>query len=301
MSSDSISTKLQELFDLLKSGALSQDEYDLLKSELLNGVNISSIEKKEPTYENVYPKQQEDNTRDNKEERAIFPPVEVRSNKINIPPAQVDSEKEPSNKTLRNVIIALLTLGLVVVAIIAIRLHSNNKQAESNSIKMASASADSTRLADSLAQVAPLLMHIADSTAEAELRQAVISVISNYYSGLNNKTFDANLYFADNVERFITMTNTNPSAINAYINNSFYDEFIDAHFEMEADSNTVSIQDAGYTIIEYIEQGKWYRASKHYYQKTRVHVKVIINSDLKITYFHQYNVIENSNNEQDVF
>lgn len=36
MKSDSISIKLQELFDLLKSGALSQEEYDLLKSRIIN-------------------------------------------------------------------------------------------------------------------------------------------------------------------------------------------------------------------------------------------------------------------------
>jgi len=35
MSNDSVSTKLQELFDLYKSGALSNEEYDLLKSELI--------------------------------------------------------------------------------------------------------------------------------------------------------------------------------------------------------------------------------------------------------------------------
>jgi tetratricopeptide (TPR) repeat protein len=36
MKEDSISTKLQELFDLYKSGALDKQEYDLLKAELLN-------------------------------------------------------------------------------------------------------------------------------------------------------------------------------------------------------------------------------------------------------------------------
>jgi hypothetical protein len=300
MSNDSVSTKLQELFDLFNSGALSQDEYDMLKSELLNGVNISSREKQESTNENVYSKQQEDNTRDNKEECAIFPPVEVRSNNTNIPSTQVDSQQEPSSNTLRNTIIAILALGLVVASIIVIRMNFTNKQAESNSIKISNARADSTRLADSLAQVVKLQWATADSVAEAQLKQAVVSVISNYYSGLNNKTFDANLYFADNVERFITMTNTNPSAINTYINNSYYEEFVNAHSEIEANSYTVSIQDAGYTSIEYIEQGKCYRASKQYYQKIRVNVKVILNSDFKITNFHQYYVIENLKNEQDV-
>ena len=36
MNPNYISSKLQDLFDLFKSGALSQEEFDLLKSELLN-------------------------------------------------------------------------------------------------------------------------------------------------------------------------------------------------------------------------------------------------------------------------
>jgi uncharacterized protein (TIGR02145 family) len=60
MSDDSISTKLQELFDLFKSGALSQDEFDLIKSELLNDVNILRIEKKEPTNQIAQPIKQDD-------------------------------------------------------------------------------------------------------------------------------------------------------------------------------------------------------------------------------------------------
>ena len=35
MDNDSISSKLQELFDLFKSGALSKEEYDQLKSQIL--------------------------------------------------------------------------------------------------------------------------------------------------------------------------------------------------------------------------------------------------------------------------
>jgi type II secretory pathway pseudopilin PulG len=301
MSNESLATKLQELFELFNSGALSKGEYDQLKSELLKDVNISHIEKKEPASEIHNPKQQEDGTRGSYEERVIVPPVEVRSNKINIPTAQVDSQEEPSNNTLRNVIIAILILGMVVAAIIVISINSKNKQVESNSTIIASATADSLRLADSLAQVAPFQTHIADSTAEAEVKQAVIAVILKYYSGLNNKTFDANLYFANNVERFITMTKTSPAAINAYINNSFYKEFVDAHSEMEENSYSVSIPNAGNYNVEYIEQGKCYRSSKHYYQKIRVHVKVVLNSDFKITYFQQYNVIENSNNAENIY
>ena len=45
MSNDSIATKLQELFDLFNSGALTKEEYEILKSELLGGKNIAKTEK----------------------------------------------------------------------------------------------------------------------------------------------------------------------------------------------------------------------------------------------------------------
>lgn len=57
MSKESISTKLSELFHLYKSGALTIDEYDLLKHALLNEGNISKIEgidsKKQIEFKNV--------------------------------------------------------------------------------------------------------------------------------------------------------------------------------------------------------------------------------------------------------
>ncbi len=45
MPNDSIATKLQELFDLFKSGALNKEEYDQLKSEIIS--NIAGQQPKE--------------------------------------------------------------------------------------------------------------------------------------------------------------------------------------------------------------------------------------------------------------
>jgi hypothetical protein len=125
MSEDSVSTKLQELFELFKAGALSKDEYDQLKSELLNGVNIPSFDKTLPTTDQPLPRK--DGFGDSKE-RVIIPQVEVGSNQINIPKAEVDSQQKTSNNKLRNAIIAILVLGLVVAVIIIISINYNNKQ-----------------------------------------------------------------------------------------------------------------------------------------------------------------------------
>lgn len=87
MSDDSVSIKLQKLFDLFKAGALSKDEYNLLKSELLNGVNIPNIDKTEPKKGIVQPTLKNDSNSDAKENRVLIPTVEVNSNQINIPKA----------------------------------------------------------------------------------------------------------------------------------------------------------------------------------------------------------------------
>ena len=127
MSNESLTTKLQELFDLYNSGALSKDEYDLLKSELFNGVNIPRIDKTEPAIGINPSTATNDGYSDSKEGCVIIPPVKVRSNKINIPTAQVDSQQEPSNHTLRNVIIATLIICLVFISFIALRINDKYK------------------------------------------------------------------------------------------------------------------------------------------------------------------------------
>lgn len=56
----------------------------------------------------------------------------------------------PSSNKNKNAIIFILVLGIVVIATIALRINSQNKQSESNPIKISNAIEDSTRLSDSL-------------------------------------------------------------------------------------------------------------------------------------------------------
>ena len=57
MTNDSISNKLSELFDLFKSGALTQEEYDQLKSEIVNQGGKQpvkeKVQKEEPVKEAI--------------------------------------------------------------------------------------------------------------------------------------------------------------------------------------------------------------------------------------------------------
>lgn len=111
---------------------------------------------------------------------------------------------------------------------------------------------------------------------------------------MTNNSFVAEKYFAKKIDRYITMKNTNPDAINAYMKKSFYSEFVNAKFTMDESVFSIKNNGDGEFHVEYIEDGFCYRKSRGKYQKTRVNVKVLMNADLKITFFRQYHIISNS-------
>lgn len=119
------------------------------------------------------------------------------------------------------------------------------------------------------------------------------ATIHAYYSDLTAGTFNAANYFADQVERFITMLNTTPQTINSYINTSYYKEFVNGKSEIEDGSFVVTKEAGGRYSAEYIENGSCYRTSLHKYQHTRAHVRVILNPDFKIVFFQQDKLLEN--------
>jgi len=119
------------------------------------------------------------------------------------------------------------------------------------------------------------------------------ATIQAYYSDLMNKTFDATKYFSDKIDRFISIKNTNPNAINSYINSSYYKEFANARSEIERDSFTINKEPGNEYSVEYIENGSCYRTSLKKYQHAIVNVRVMLNDEFKIISFHQYKIIEN--------
>ena len=128
---------------------------------------------------------------------------------------------------------------------------------------------------------------------EDTFKTRAYSTLQAYYSDLMNRTFDATRYFADRVERFITMKNTTPQAINSYINSSYYHEFTEAKSEIESNSFIVTKESGDRYSVEYIENGSCYRTSLKKYQHSRVNVKVLLNNEFKIVLIHQYKIIEN--------
>lgn len=119
------------------------------------------------------------------------------------------------------------------------------------------------------------------------------ATLQAYYADLMNGTFDATRYFADPVERFITMLNTTPQAINSYINSSYYKEFVNGRSEIENGTFILTKDGGDRYSVEYIENGSCFRTSRQKYQHTRAHVKVILNSGFKIVFFQQDKLLQN--------
>jgi len=124
--------------------------------------------------------------------------------------------------------------------------------------------------------------------------ETILSVLKSYYYDFNNNTkdFDASKFFADNVEKYITFKNTSAEAISNYMQTDFIKEFINPSFGFEPESFSVTQQGDSY-VAEYIEASNCFRKSRQKSQKVRVHVKAIFDSSFKITYFSQYDLIEN--------
>lgn len=342
MNNDSISAKLQELFELYSSGALTKQEYDVLKSQIIGkkvpgpiteekhaslvppslpenqGVSYNeSISNSTPTGRfNLskskieppsFPQNQEVSYKKTLNDTILSGSLKLsKPNADFIIPPEVSAPKS-GNKPIKIIMITVVILAIIAVSIFAATTYNNNEMLKQQNAMLA----EQKLRDDSLARVNAMVAEAKRETDSIELHNArmsaslastvdsidyesnVLSVLRSYYSGLQNRDFDANQYFAENIDRFITMVNVTPEEINSYINTSYYKEFVDAKSEIEAGSYSIIKNENGYTI-EYIESGTCYRTSKKAYQTARVNVKVSMNNDFKITYFNQYNIIENN-------
>lgn len=123
--------------------------------------------------------------------------------------------------------------------------------------------------------------------------KAIRRHLDNYCKFLFDENFDASYYFADKVEQFITMKNTTSDAITSYIRNSYQNEFQNGNYYIENKLFSVSSTEGGNYEALFIEKGRCFRKSKNKTQYTRVKVKAIFNSDLKIINWQEIEILEN--------
>ncbi|WP_324675778.1 hypothetical protein [Hymenobacter sp. GOD-10R] len=130
---------------------------------------------------------------------------------------------------------------------------------------------------------------------EAAVRSQVLSALTSYYDDLKEAPFDANQHFASTVERFYTMQNTTPAAINDDLTKTHFPEFLEADTQIDPASVQVGpVADDGTRVVTYLEKGKAFRQSRQQHQRTTAQVRVRLDKDYKIVYLRQERLLENT-------
>jgi uncharacterized membrane protein len=134
----------------------------------------------------------------------------------------------------------------------------------------------------------------AEDVVDVEKEAAIRDILKQYYRDYNSeeRRFDASRYFAQKVDRFINLRNTNPAAITEVIENEFYDEFQESVLSIEPKTLVISKLPGGHYQVDFEETMSCFRKSKEQHQFIRTKVKVIFDKDLKIRYNHQERVME---------
>ncbi len=133
----------------------------------------------------------------------------------------------------------------------------------------------------------------AESANEATSR--VRDVLAAYYADIQAAPFSADQYFAPQVELFVILRNTTPTAISAWLEQNRFAELKDAQFQVEPGSLRVSPPaNDGSRVVTYIERGRGFRQSLQKNQYIRAQMRLRLNPDYKITYQKQERLLENT-------
>lgn len=117
--------------------------------------------------------------------------------------------------------------------------------------------------------------------------------LNAYYSDMQAAPFNATSYFAPQVERYYTLTNTTPAGIAENVNSYHFSEFLNGQTSIQEGSmEVINISDNGYELT-YLENGSAFRKSKNQKQETKAAVRVKFNPDFKITFLRQEQLLEN--------
>jgi hypothetical protein len=131
------------------------------------------------------------------------------------------------------------------------------------------------------------------SLSEEEIISRAKDRLESYYDDMRNPPFSAQRHFAPEVERYYTLVNTTPAAINENITSYHFPEFQDSEAAIEEGSIKVSPVANGYEVT-YIENGTALRKSKNQKQQTKARVRARFDASFKMTYFRQEALLENS-------
>ncbi|GAA3922346.1 SHOCT domain-containing protein [Hymenobacter algoricola] len=132
-------------------------------------------------------------------------------------------------------------------------------------------------------------------TDYSAVRARVEGGLAAYYEDLKAAPFSAASYFAPSVERFYTLQNTTPAAIEAELARSHFPEFLEAETVIEPGSLKISEPvDDGSRVVTFLERSRALRQSLQKRQQTRAQVRIRLDRNFKIKYLRQERLLENT-------
>jgi Short C-terminal domain len=327
---------LQELKNLLDSGAITQEEYEALKKKIIFGksggepATAMPGSQRAPAPETlggdpVVPEY----TNEDYVGYDASPHPSRTYNPDAIGPEGVGEGGDLAEPRQKDMLVTILiTLGvLLLLGLIAYQLMSKQDSekltsisgpeelstdtttAPSRVIEPAATNGEITR--DTMAapatattpdaEVAPIDANPATGTttpatpslSEEEILSRAKDRLESYYDDMRNPPFSAQRHFAAQVERYYTLVNTTPAAINENITTYHFPEFQDSEVSIEEGSMKASSIADGYEVT-YIENGTALRKSKNQKQQTKARVRARFDTSFKMTYFRQEALLENT-------
>ena len=136
------------------------------------------------------------------------------------------------------------------------------------------------------------------ATDESAVRIRVLQALTAYYDDLKAAPFNAAQHFAPAVERFYTLQNTTPTAINDDLTKSHFPEFTEEETQVVPGSLKIGPEtEDGTRMVTYQEKSRAFRASRQQHQQTTAQVRLRLNRDYQITYLRQERLLENTFSE----
>lgn len=198
---------------------------------------------------------------------------------------QTNSSPKKSSKKRLYVIVGVVLLIIIVIVVVA--------TSNSGSVATSSSSLDSTAVSDSGAtQSQAKSSETEQPTKVSKTNVSARQPIDLYYEELRSENFDANRYFSPQIERFISMKNTTPEAINKYIINSYFKGYKNNDYSIENGSYEERSLDNGNTEASFIEVGTCFKVKQDKDLFTRLKMVVLVNSEGKIYKWTQTAVLE---------
>lgn len=113
-------------------------------------------------------------------------------------------------------------------------------------------------------------------------KEIVQKKLDSYYQSLRDGSFDANDYFASNVQTYISMTHTTPDAINGNVRRYYFPDWQERSISFTVDS--ITNRDGGYRV-QVLEDGNYYRKSLKKRQHIKARALIDFDDSDKITQF----------------